>query len=113
MKSIRSFENIHIPLWLMKDTCWMLDWKYLGVTMIIPTIAVAIALTVKTMKDKSHQLWVNLATCFWISANAFWMCCDFFNHIDYKNYAGIPFAMGFLCILFFYIVKLKDYYNEK
>ncbi|MFM2190236.1 MAG: hypothetical protein RL491_622, partial [Bacteroidota bacterium] len=24
---IRQYENLHIFLWLVKDTCWIMDWK--------------------------------------------------------------------------------------
>ncbi len=104
IKSIRDYENLHIPLWLMKDTSWMMDWKLLGVTMIIPTMAVAISLVIKTFKES--DFWINLAICFWISANAFWMCCDFFGHVDLKNYAGIPFVIGFICVGKYYLKRL-------
>ena len=28
------FDNVHVLLWLIKDTCWMLEWKVLGTIMI-------------------------------------------------------------------------------
>jgi hypothetical protein len=99
---IRHYENLHIPLWLMKDTCWLMQWKLLGVIMIVPTISVAIAITIMNLRDKDQEFWINLAICFWISANAFWMCCEFFKHEEFKFYAGFPFVVGFLCVGWFY-----------
>jgi hypothetical protein len=101
---IRHWENIHIPLWLLKDTCWMLEWKALGITMICPTVGVAIYITWKTRK--TDDFFINLAICFWISANAFWMCCEFFKHVEIKNYAGYPFLAGMLCVAWFYGKRL-------
>jgi uncharacterized membrane protein YoaK (UPF0700 family) len=98
--SIRHFENIHIPLWLMKDTCWMLQWKVLGVIMIIPTVAVALLVAHRTRHDE--EFYVNLAICFWILANAYWMCCEFFALEAYKDFAGIGFFAGMVAIVMFY-----------
>ena len=116
-KPVRHIENLHIPLWLMKDTCWLLQWKILGVTMIVPTLGVAIAIAFMNWKNKEDTFWINLAICFWITANAFWMCCEFFSHEEFKMYAGFPFALGFVSVGWFYgkrffvkdATKLEDY----
>ena len=116
-KPARHIENIHIPLWLMKDTCWLLQWKILGVTMIFPTLGVAIAIAFMNWKNKEDEFWINLAICFWISANSFWMCCEFFSHEEFKMYAAFPFALGFASVGWFYLkrllakrsAKLEDY----
>ena len=110
ISKIRHYENIHIPLWLIKDTCWMMEWKTLGVTMIIPTLSVAIAIAYITRK--TDELFINLAICFWILANAYWMCCEFFGHVEYKNYAGFPFIVGFVCVGYFYLKRLMNKSNE-
>jgi hypothetical protein len=108
--SLRKMENLHIPLWLLKDTCWMMEWKILGVCMIFPTVSVAFLITYITRK--SNEVYINIAICFWIMANAFWMCCEFFGHAEYKFYAGIPFACGFIATAYFYLFKNKNI-NEK
>ena len=90
----------------MKDTCWLLQWKILGVTMIVPTLGVAIAIAYMNWKNKEDTFWINLAICFWITANAFWMCCEFFNHEEFKMYAGIPFVLGFVSVAVFYGKRL-------
>lgn len=95
------FDNVHVLLWLIKDTCWMLEWKVLGCLMVAPTIAVAILLAVRSRAER--VFWINLAICFWISANAYWMVCEFVGREDIKNYAGLPFALGFLAVARFYL----------
>jgi hypothetical protein len=104
--SLRHFENLHIPLWLLKDTCWMMEWKILGMIMIVPTVSVALYLTHKSRKTR--DFYINLAVSFWISANAYWMCCEFFNHAHLKYYAGIPFGLGMICTLLFYVSKKEN-----
>lgn len=99
--SLKSFEYFHIPLWLVKDTCWMLELKVLGTIMIIPTVLVAAYLARKTRG--TIDFYVNLAVLFWISANAWWMCCEFFGHLPMKNLAGIPFVMGMLSMAAYYL----------
>ena len=104
IKHIHLSENIHILLWLLKDTCWLMEWKTLGITMIIPTLAVAIAISIKTISIDGF--WVNIAICFWIIANSFWMCCEFFNQEELKYYAGIQFVFGFISVGWFYGKRL-------
>ncbi len=107
MRKIRNYENLHIPLWLLKDTCWMLQWRVLGVAMIIPTFFVALYLTIKTYKEKEIEWLVNLSILFWITANSYWMCCEFFKREDIKDFAGVPFVMGMISIAIFYFKKYK------
>jgi hypothetical protein len=103
--SIKKLEYVHIPLWLIKDTCWMLELKLLGTLMILPTILVAGHLVWKTRGTADY--FVNLAVMFWISANAWWMCCEFYNMMVLKNLAGIPFFLGMLSMAGFYIKREK------
>lgn len=44
--NIRKFENVHILLWLLKDLCWVMDYKTAGVVMIVPTVGIAVCITV-------------------------------------------------------------------
>jgi hypothetical protein len=104
--ALRKYENIHIPLWLLKDTCWMMEWKTMGVIMIVPTIFVAALLAWRTRKDE--EFFVNLAILCWIMANAFWMCCEFFDYLQYKDFAGIGFIAGAISISAFYFKRLKN-----
>jgi len=101
--NMRHFENVHIPLWLLKDTCWMMQWKSLGMIMIVPTIGVAIYIAIRSRGFT--QAWLNTAICFWIAANAYWMAVEFYGHEELKYYAAIPFGLGFICTAIFYLSK--------
>ena len=105
MNETRRWENMHIPLWLLKDTCWMMEWRWLGVCMIVPTVIMAIYIL---YKSKGHnEYYVNLAICFWITANSYWMCAEFFGHADLKHFAAIPFILGMIAITIYYIKQSK------
>ncbi len=52
-------ETVHIPLWLVKDLCWLLTWKTLGVIMAIPTVLVAIIITVVSYQDKIFTQYIH------------------------------------------------------
>lgn len=106
-EKIRKYENLHIVFWLIKDTCWMLEIKWLGALMIIPTLLVALYIVLKTRG--SNDVFLNLAILCWISANSFWMCMEFFMNNEYKNYSGIPFALGFVFVGIFYF----RHFNQK
>ena len=108
----RRMENMHIAFWLMKDISWCLIWKVLGITMIVPTLSVAIWIAWKNRQLKS-ELAHNLAIVFWISANAYWMISEFFhfdtmpiwNGYEGKHFALIPFVTGATILLYYYIVQ--------
>jgi len=97
---IRKYESLHIVFWLIKDTCWMLETRWLGALMIAPTLAVAVYIIVKTWR--MPDVYINLAIFFWITANSYWMCVEFFFKSHNKDYAAIPFALGFVFVGIYY-----------
>ena len=102
---IRKYESLHILLWLIKDTCWMLELRWLGAIMMVPTLILAFYIIYKTIG--TIEFYINTAVFFWISANSFWMMMEFFNNSVYKDYAAIPFALGFLFVGVFYYKSLR------
>ncbi len=66
----RRTENLHIVFWLIKDVCWAMLWRPLGIVMIVPTVGAAFLITWQTRHIKAELLH-NLAVCFWIIANAY------------------------------------------
>ena len=108
----RRMENLHIAFWLMKDISWCMIWKELGITMIVPTLSVAIWIAWKNRSIKS-ELAHNLAIVFWITANAYWMISEFFSFdeaIVWRDFTGkhmalIPFISGAMVLLYYYTVQ--------
>lgn len=113
-RNFRFYEYLHIPFWLVKDTCWALELKTLGVCMIVPTLLLAIILSVKTRKIPADLL-PNIAIALWISANSIWMCDEFFD-LHIKKVCYIPFLMGLAMIgiwLIMYFPKImKESRND-
>lgn len=103
--NIRKFENFHILLWLLKDLCWVTISKSLGVFMIIPTLALAIYITIIHKKDLS-ELAHNLAVCFWICANSTWMIGEFFYEDSLRMQATVFFLVGLLTMMLYYVPLL-------
>ncbi|TLM88413.1 hypothetical protein FDY95_24610 [Hymenobacter jeollabukensis] len=101
-------ENLHIVFWLLKDVGWCMIWKPLGLTMIVPTLAIA-----WRTRHLASELAHNLAIVFWISANSYWMISEFFGFdtvqfghgITGKHLAIIPFTLGLLVLAYYYIVQ--------
>lgn len=108
LEKIRRFESMHIVFWLIKDTCWMMEFKILGAIMIVPTVFLAVYLTWKTFR--TLDFYINMAIFFWISANSYWMLVEFFNNNGHKHFAAIPFALGFVFVGIFY---LRQYTHKK
>ena len=104
---VRTGENLHIVLWLVKDMCWAVDWGLLAATMVLPTVAVAVLIAWKH-RHEAYEFMHALATVFWIGANSTWMVGEFFGW-DEDLFGGfglrqlslIPFGIGF-CILMAY-----------
>ena len=100
----RRMENLHILFWLIKDTCWCISLKWLGITMIFPTLLIAVLICWRTRKIMS-EFTHNIAVILWISANSYWMVTEFFNWDEStKYYALIPFALGLLTLFYYYLI---------
>lgn len=106
LEKIRRFESMHIVFWLIKDTCWMMEFKVLGALMIVPTVFLAVYLAWKTFRTR--DFYINMAIFFWISANSYWMIVEFFNNNEHRHLAAIPFALGFVFVGLFYILPKKQ-----
>ncbi len=107
IKSIRKIENLHIALWLIKDTCWVMNFKILGLIMIFPTLSVAIYLTY-LFKNIKSELYHNLAICFWILANTTWMVGEFYFKDAFRPVAEIFFFIGLGIVAFYYLFLLVN-----
>ncbi len=88
----------------------MLEIKWLGTLMILPTVAVAVGIV--WMCRASKELYINLAVLCWILANSAWMLMEFYNKEAYKLYTVFPFALGFIFTLYFYLLIFKEKRNS-
>lgn len=106
-KNILIYENLHIPFWLVKDSCWAMQYKTLGIAMVFPTLALSLFVVYRTRQNLAHCL-PNLAITFWIAANSVWMIDEFFSfNMHWICYP--PFIAGMLIIgwwLIFYFPKM-------
>ena len=100
----RKMENLHILFWLVKDICWCMVFKPLGIAMIFPTLAIAVSIAWRT-RHIVAELTHNIAIALWISANSMWMIAEFFAVDDIvKPYCLIPFSLGLLVLIYYYLI---------
>ena len=106
----RRVENMHILFWLIKDLCWALNFKYMALFMIIPTVSVAMLITWQTRFIISEFIH-NLAVILWIIANCTWMIGEFFGWdqnligpYGLRQFAVVPFGLGLLVLLYYYLI---------
>jgi hypothetical protein len=110
----RKIENLHIVFWLIKDLSWCMVWKPLGIAMIIPTLIISVVIAYRSrfiLSEWCH----NLAVTLWISANSYWMLSEFagidttkiYGDWTYKHLALIPFILGTLPLIYYYVFKSK------
>jgi hypothetical protein len=98
---IRKIENLHIAFWLVKDTCWMAQIKWLGTLMTVPTIGLALFIVFTSARPR--EIFLNLAVLFWIIANSIWMITEFFFNERYKWITVIPFCAGLVFVAIYYL----------
>ena len=114
----RKMENLHIVFWLFKDISWCMIWRPLGITMIFPTLIIAIIIAART-KEFMSEVCHNVAIVLWITANSYWMISEFFHfdtqvfyhEMTYKYLAIIPFGMGILILAYYYILWRPRHMN--
>jgi hypothetical protein len=100
----RKIENLHILFWLVKDICWCMIFKALGIAMIFPTLAIAIFIAWRT-RHIVAELTHNIAIALWISANSMWMIAEFLEVDEQvKPWCLIPFSLGLLTLFYYYLV---------
>jgi hypothetical protein len=100
----RSLENLHVLFWLVKDICWCIGFKPLGVAMIFPTLSVAVYIMIKNRHIVS-ELTHNLAIICWITANSMWMIFEFTGtDEELRNYCLIPFLAGLAILVYYYLI---------
>ncbi len=106
----RKMENLHIVFWLFKDISWCLEFKFLGIAMIFPTLIIAIVIAYRNRQYVS-EVAHNVSIIFWISANSYWMVSEFFGFdknivwgsVTFKHLAIIPFAIGIIILAYYYL----------
>ncbi len=109
---IRKTENLHIVFWLVKDLCWMMEFKTAGSLMILPTLAMAFYVTYLS-RQKLKTVLVNLAIIFWILANSAWMLKDFYLNVP-KSVSLIFFIAGMATILLYiWLAFIQPYFTKK
>lgn len=98
---VRRFENLHIVLWLLKDSCWVMDFHLGGMIMIVPTLTVAFYITWISRYSLS-ELFHNIAVCCWIIANSIWMTGEFFYNDTLRGPASVFFVLGLIAVFIYY-----------
>lgn len=111
IKDIRKYENLHVAFWLVKDACWCMLFKPLGMLMIIPTLYVAIDITWRSRHSKT-DLFHNIAITLWILANTTWMTGEFFFYDTLRPFAMVFFAAGILVVAYYYIFLARHVKDE-
>lgn len=107
----RWIENGHILLWLIKDTCWALEFKPGGIFMIFPTVAVAFYILYRSWAIRSER-YHNIAVCCWILANSVWMTGEFIGREMRPVAAGL-FVTGLAVIGVYYAVWFRKDREEE
>lgn len=107
----RWLENGHIFLWLIKDTCWVQEWRIPGMLMIGPTVGMAVYFTIKSWGARSEFIH-SLAVTFWILANSIWMAGEFYKRETRPIAAGL-FMTGLTVLVVYYLFFFRKDLKEE
>jgi hypothetical protein len=94
-------DNLHFPLWILKDMAWMMKFGTISALLAIPTIIISLILIRITKGVERKQ---NMVILCWLSANTLWMSEEIF-HTPTLEFSFIFFLLGILISLT-YIPKL-------
>lgn len=100
-----KIENLYILLWLLKDLCWVVDWKLMGSIMIVLMVGVVIWLIWK-MRKNYVELMYNFVVVCWICVNVIWMLGEFYFYDGICLYVIGVFVVGLGLLVFFYFGKI-------
>lgn len=103
--TIEELQNLHLFLWLLKDTFWILNFKYLALFLILPTISLAVYFT-WLQRRSNVDLLHNLALTFWITGNSSWIVGDFFFNDQSRAVSSLFFIIGIIILLYYYFKKI-------
>ncbi len=99
----RKQENLHIIFWLLKDACWVMEWRIPGLIMILPTMGLGLYL-VYTWRNDLTELAFSSAVCWWILANSVWMIGEFFD-LALRPVAAFCFFTGIASLIAFLVLR--------
>jgi len=114
-KYLNLLEQIHFPLWIIKDFSWFIAlnyeataayFKYFSLLFAIPTISISIYL-IFTEKRK-YYLFGHLLLAVWLLANTLSMVTELFYH-EVKIVSLIFFSLGIVLVPFFTALAIKDF----
>lgn len=83
----------------------MMNYQTMGLLIAIPTFSMALYLVIST-RNLLTLFFPNLSVLFWISANVWWMCGEFFE-FEFKPACLILFISGVIAITYHFIKVYK------
>ena len=103
-----QIDTWHILLWLLKDTLWVMSFKYLAIAMIVPTVLYTLYILKKHYQQRIY-FFNYLAILFWLLGNSFWILNDFLLNEKYDWVCYILFSVG-IVTLFLQLLAKKFYH---
>jgi hypothetical protein len=86
MRFKKILQLIHIPLWVLKDFCWMMGMSWLSLIFAIPAILVSVLVINYTAGVKKLENYIILC---WLTANVLWLLDEKLN--ANTHYASVVF----------------------
>lgn len=103
--SYRKLENVHVFLWLIKDFAWISGYETLGMIMAVPTIFMAVYITILSRSVNTSDFVHNMAVSCWIVANVVWMTGEFYFNDKVRHWSIPFFVLGIVTLVVFYGFK--------
>lgn len=92
MNLIKKLQLFHIPLWVLKDFCWMIGMSSLSLILAIPAILVSILIINYTAGIKKLENYIIFC---WLCANTLWLMDEKLNaHTHYLSVVFFIIGIG-------------------
>jgi hypothetical protein len=88
MRFKKILQLLHIPLWVLKDFCWMMGMSWLSLLLALPAILVSILVINYTAGVKKLENYIILC---WLTANTLWLMDEKLN--AHTHYASVLFFL--------------------
>lgn len=76
--SVKTVENFHTYLWVLKDLSWTQNWYWTGLIVGSLAMGLSFIVTVGSLHSKEYaNAWHNFAQLLWLMSNFIWMTGDF------------------------------------
>lgn len=110
--SVKTAENVHTYLWVLKDLSWTQNWYWSGLIVGALAMALSSLVCIGSLHSREYAAaWHNFAQLMWLVSNFIWMTGDF-HDARFPNAPSVYDERSEICrgVMVFALAWLGVYY---